>query len=139
LRFRSPTNTCQVLSSFHAVILSDEVAVATEESKDPYSLDSCPQRFSCCHPERSARSAFPTRFFCGSGGRAVEGSAVPPFFYDVGHGEQQVPRLGPASASSQNRAGCVSGLASLGMTKVEGRQNLRGLTSRFEFRFQVVS
>ena len=27
-----------------------------------------------CHPERSARKVFPTRRFCGSGGRAVEGS-----------------------------------------------------------------
>src|ERR1035441_10682005 len=26
-----------------------------------------------CHPERSARKDFPTRFFCGSGGRVVEG------------------------------------------------------------------
>jgi len=26
-----------------------------------------------CHPERSARKEFPTRRFCGSGGRGVEG------------------------------------------------------------------
>ncbi len=31
---------------------------------------------SYCHPERSARAVFPTRRFCGAGGRAVEGSAV---------------------------------------------------------------
>src|ERR1700690_852987 len=26
-----------------------------------------------CHPERSARKEFPTRFVCGSGGRVAEG------------------------------------------------------------------
>ena len=26
-----------------------------------------------CHPERSARKEFPTRLFCGAGGRRVEG------------------------------------------------------------------
>jgi len=29
-----------------------------------------------CHPERSARAAFPARWSCGTGGHAVEGSAV---------------------------------------------------------------
>lgn len=30
-----------------------------------------------CHPERSAREAFPAHGVCGTGGRGVEGSAVP--------------------------------------------------------------
>ena len=34
------------------------------------------QRFRDCHPERSVRSAFSARVFCGSSGRLVEESAV---------------------------------------------------------------
>src|SRR5208283_4662133 len=45
--------TLRMLS--HAVIPSDEVAVATEESRDPYSANA----LSCCHPERSEESRDP--------------------------------------------------------------------------------
>jgi zinc protease len=61
-----------------AVILSER-----GESKDPYSRLGChPEPAwranapSICHPERSARSGFLSRLFCGTGGRAAEGSAV---------------------------------------------------------------
>src|SRR5208283_4008322 len=51
---RSPgIPTLRTLS--HAVIPSDEVAVATEESRDPYSANA----LSCCHPERSEESRDP--------------------------------------------------------------------------------
>src|SRR5208283_3352963 len=43
------TPTLRTLS--HAVIPSDEVAVATEESRDPYSANA----LSRCHPERRAQ------------------------------------------------------------------------------------
>ncbi len=44
-----------------------------------------------CHPDRSARLAFPIRLICGSGERGAEGSAVPNFsdVYKDGHTQQQ--------------------------------------------------
>jgi len=81
------------------VIPSDE---RSEESRDQY-----PGRtsgFLCCHPERSDRAGFPTRWFCGAGGCGVEGSAVAAFSYDIRRVEKQVPRLGP-SQRIQPRAG----------------------------------
>src|SRR5271167_4498726 len=44
-------------------------------------------------------------------GRAGAESKDLLFFYALGGAEKQVHRLGPASASSQKRAGCVTGLA----------------------------
>ena len=50
-----------------------------------------------------AKNFRPTSF-AGRAGAESKESAVAAFFYDVGHGEKQVPRLGPASASSQKQA-----------------------------------
>jgi hypothetical protein len=59
-----------------------------------------------CHPERSARKELPTRFFCGSGGREVEGSLY----------------LQETTVSPSGTTGRLGLLATIGFLRLLGRR-----------------
>src|SRR5271157_883215 len=92
------------------------------------------QELSCCHPERSDCGAFPTGFFCGSGGCAVEGSAVVAFFYDVGHVNSRSLDSGQPAHPAKSRLDAFLGRPSLGMTlqvvSAHEQCRLRALSAR---------